>query len=163
MPRRRKGIDCPPDISVLLRDAQPTRAQIAGEPDARKRHENERARDLAAGRLTKMCREAEKRREIEQLDFPVRMFCEELKKRNRGRLPKTKGGRPTSEHRRLLIAADVHEAIERRGRKRGSVEWALNEVAQQHNTTYQYVREIHYQDDPNWRRTVAAELAARRK
>ena len=100
MPRRRTGKkETPvfpsqilPDISVLLRDAQPIHAEIAGEPDPRKRRERERARRLATDYLVKIYNDAKKARRIQELDFDVRMFCEDLKKRNRGRLPNQRGG-----------------------------------------------------------------------
>jgi hypothetical protein len=166
VPRRRtnKGVDprfppeIPSEIPVLLRDAQPTYADIEGETDVRKRRANERARDVARDRLMKMYREALKSGQLDKLDFGVRMFCEELRKRNRRHLPKPKGGRPTNEHRRLLIAVDMRETIDRHGGKRGSVERALKEVTERQNTTYRYVRNIHYDRDPEWRRTVKAEL-----
>jgi hypothetical protein len=109
-----------------------------------------------------MYNDAEKAGRIQELDFDVRMFCEDLKKRNRGRLPKPKGGRPTAEHRRLLIAVHVEEEIEARGRKWGSVEEALKEVAKRDGAAERYVRNIYNDREPEWRRAVAVELAWRK-
>jgi hypothetical protein len=147
---------------VLLRDAQPTFNEIEGEPDVRKRRERERARDFAIGKLLKMHRDAEKQGSLNQLDLQVRMFCDAHKARNAGVLPKSKGGRPLDEHRRLSIAVHVHEAIEARGRKRGSVEEALREVAERDCVSYDHVRDIYHDPDPEWQSTVAAELSRRR-
>jgi hypothetical protein len=122
-----------------------------------------------------------------QLNFDVRLFWTLLKDRNKrivrerlhaafpekttdeierilgeGSLPEPKGGRPTKEDDRLLIAADMLEAIERVGiEKRGSVETALEEVRKTRGTTYRYVRNIYYNPDPNWRRDVLLYLAMR--
>jgi hypothetical protein len=155
VPRRRKGIDYCPPIPVLLRDANPTRAEISGDPEACER------RDLARGRLAKMYREAEKRRGIDRLDFDVRMFCEQLK-REQGCLPKLKGGRPTAEHRRLLTRVRVEEAIKRRGEKRGSVKAAIEEVAERYGVSYDHVSDIYKDRDPDFR-AVAVELDLRRR
>jgi hypothetical protein len=85
-----------------------------------------------------------------------------LMERNHGRLPDPKGGRPTDEHRRLLIAAHVREAIASHSGKWGSVELALKQVAKDDGVSYEYVREIHYDRDPEWRRVVDVELAWRK-
>jgi hypothetical protein len=162
VPRRRKGAEYRPEIAVLLRDAQATDDEIKREPDAGRRRERRRERDFARDRLLKLCRDAEKRGTFDQLDPMLRLYCRMQKERNAGVLPKPKGGRPTSEHHRLLIAVHVHEAIEARGGTRGSVELALREVAQRYGAAYDHVRDIYYDRDPEWRRAVAAELARRR-
>jgi hypothetical protein len=150
------------EISLLLADAQPTYAEIEGEPDPRKRRKRERARDFASDRLAKMYLDAEKRRELDRLDFRVRIFCKLRMDRNDGRLPKPKGGRPTKEPDRFLISIEVLETIERLGvENRGSVEAALEEVRKKHCTTYRNVRNIYYDSDPDWRRAVLLELARR--
>lgn len=167
MPRRRTGNKATPDypseilpeISVLLRDARPTYVAIEGEPDLRKRRERARERDLAIDRLLKMYREAEKSELLDKLDFRVPMFYEELKQRNRGRLPKAKGGRPTTEHRSLLFAVRVQEAIERRGGKWGAVEAALKEVSDRYGISSHHLKDIYKDRD---RRAVAVELELRR-
>jgi len=177
VPRRRNGPAYLSEIPVLLRDAQaPTIAELA-ELDTRKQHERERDRALAIEHLTKMYRDAEKRRRMGGLDPLVRLFCEELKKRNHGRLPKPKGGRPANQNRRLFIAVSVREAIEELGRKRGSVDRAIRAVADRERKAakargvrllrddyYQYVKEIHYDydRDPELRRLVTVEIAWRK-
>ena len=175
MPRRRKGTEYRPEICVLLRDAQPTYAEIACERDSRKRRERERACELAIDRLVKMYRDAKKADKLGQLDFRVCTFCEELKQRNHGQLPKAKGGRPAAEHRGLLIAMHLQEAIERSGEKYGSKEQAFKEIAARDDlfdqrrrspqwaTRYEYVKEIYYDSDPDFRRAVAVELELRRR
>jgi hypothetical protein len=177
VPRRHKGPEYLPEIPVLLRDAQELTVTELAEPDARKRRERERDRDLAIDHLTKMCRDAEKHREMGRLNPLVRMFCEELKKRNHGQLPKAKGGRPANQNRRLFIAVSVREAIEELGGKRGSVDRALRVVADRERKAakargarilrddcYQYVKEIHYDydRDPELRRLVTVEMACRK-
>ena len=170
MPRRRAGnknhpqFPCAilPEISVLLRHAQPLHKEIEGETDSRARRERERARDFARDCLFKMYRYAEKRGKLGDLDIRVRFFCEQLRLHNDGILPRAKGGRPVSDHRRLLIAVHVHQEIEALGRKKGSVEKALKHVAEDDGVSYEYVREIHYDRDPEWRRIVAVELARRK-
>jgi hypothetical protein len=177
MPRRRKGPDRP-KIPVLLRDAQELTVAEVAEPDARKRRQRQRDRDLAIEHLTTMYRDAEKHRQIGQLNPLVRMFCQELKKRNHGQLPKAKGGRPADQNRRLFIAVSVREAIEELGGKRGSVDRALRAVANQERKAakargtrilrddyYQYVKEIHYDydRDPELRSDVDVEIDRRKK
>jgi hypothetical protein len=125
VPRRRKGLEYCPEVPVLLRDAQPTVDEIEREPDVHKRRERERARDFAISKLLKLYRDAGKKSTVDQLDPRVHFFCETQKARNGGVLPRSAGGRPTDEHRRLLIAVHVQEAIEARGGRRGSVEEAL--------------------------------------
>jgi hypothetical protein len=56
----------------------------------------------------------------------------------------------------------VQEAIEARGRKRGSVEEALREVAERDGVSYDHVKDIYNDPDPDWRYTVAVELSRRR-
>jgi hypothetical protein len=115
--------------------------------------------NFATDKLLKLCRDAEKQGTVDQLDPAVRIFCDTQKARNAGRLPKSKGGRPTDEHHRLLIAVHVQEAIEARSGRRGSVEEALREVAERDGVSYDHVRDIYYDPDPEWRDTVAKELA----
>jgi hypothetical protein len=161
VPRRRKGTEYPPNIPVLWRDAFPRRAEVEDEPDEHKRRERKRARDLAVDHLTKMYRQAEKRNQMDQLDPLVRLACDLLKDQNRGRLPKAKGGRPPDERRRLLIAVTVQELIKADPKKRGAVERALQKTSECLGANYDYVRDIHYDRNPEWRRAVALELARR--
>jgi predicted HTH domain antitoxin len=167
VPRRRKGPEYLPEIPVLLRDAQELTVAELAEPDARKRRERERDRDLAIAHLRKICRDAKKLRQLSQLDrASVRIFSELLKDRNRGQLPKAKGGRPTGEHKRLLIAVHVHEvkkAIEGTGTKRGSLKAALYEVAKRDGVSHDHVSDIYKDRDPDFRRDVAVELDLRRR
>jgi hypothetical protein len=109
-----------------------------------------------------MYREAKRRGQIDQLDFRVRRFCEELEKGGHV-LPKAKGGRPTAEHRRLLIRVRVEEAIERRGKRRGSVQAAIEEIAKQLGVSHDHVSDIYKDRDDDFSRTVAVELELRRR
>lgn len=149
-----------PAIEVLLRDAQPTRSEILGDPEARQR------RDLAIDGLVKMYNDAKRARKIKKLDYRVGMFCEELKKRNHGRLPKAKGGRPSAEHRAVLIAMRVHEAIKRGGGKWGGKEKAYKDVAERHGASYDHVKDIYQRafgkhHDPDFRQAVDLALRDR--
>jgi hypothetical protein len=151
-----------PDTDVLLRDAQPTRTEILREPDARQR------REAAIDHLVRMFNDAKRTRKIKQLDYRVRMFCEELKKRNRGLLPKSKGGRPpgTGEHRAVLFAVRVKEAIESGGGKWGSKEAAYREISDRYRASYDYVKEIYLRafgehPDPDFREAVDLALCDR--
>jgi hypothetical protein len=156
--------DRPPENSTLLRFALPTYDEIEGEADTRERRKREREKNWAINELNKLYRDAEKRGELEQLDFSVRMFCENLKRRNDDRLPSVRGGRPPEEHRRLLVAVRVREAIEILGEdKRGSVAKALRAVARLEKCTSEAVRKIHEDRDPDWKLAVKVELAARRE
>ena len=169
MTQRRKGQYCRPEIRTLLRDANPTTFEIKGEPDAHKRHRNERARDIAVDELVKMYRDYEKRGQLHELDFQVRIFCELLKRRHGGKLPPGKGGRPSNEHQKLLIAVKVAEAVAAQAGKRKNVTRAIQLV---HDTLtisnkrchvpVATIRDIYYDPDPEWQRTVKVELAWRK-
>jgi hypothetical protein len=161
MPRRRsprKEISAE-EISLRLANALTPKKAITSERDAHERRKPERARDLARDRLMQVYRSAEERGQTDQLNFQVRLVCELLKDRNED---KPTGGRPIKEGRRLLIAGDMLEAIERHGvEERGSVEAAFKDVALRHSTTYRYVRNIYYSSDRKWRRDVLLDLAMR--
>jgi hypothetical protein len=163
MTKPRKGTKYVSEIAILLRDAEPTLAEIEGQPTQRKRRENERSRALAIDELVMMYREAAKLGILDRLDPRVRNFCERLKGKEGkfGRLPRPKGGRPRDPHRRLLIEITVLEAIEAEGGKRGSVERAMRQAAKQFNVHYRRVREIHYDRDPDWKREVRVTRALR--
>jgi hypothetical protein len=109
----------------------------------------------------KMYLDADKHGTMYRLDITVRNLCEGLKARNRGRLPKPKGGRPTDARGRLLIAIEVQEAIDAYGKKRGSLEQALKDVSERRKIGYDYVREVYYGPDRKWRLAIKAELALR--
>jgi hypothetical protein len=180
MPRRRKGVDYLPFVPVFERDAMTTDAEIEGEPDPRKRRELKRARDEAVVRLMKL-----------SWDTRVRVFLDLLRDRYGDRLPKAKGGRPVTEHRRLLIAVNLHETIERRGGKHGDTEAAIREIAEPDElfdkrkrrrpsgrkgqqvllgpqrsepaTRFDYIKEILKDTNPEWLRAVAVELKLRQE
>jgi hypothetical protein len=171
MPKRRKSDECVSELAVLLRDAQPTWSEIYGERNARKRNERTRAQELAQDKLLKMYWVAKKYQAIARLDIRVRNFCERLKDRNRGVMPKPKGGRPSDVHRRFLLAVEVQEARDARGRRKyGSLEQALQEVREQRKISYDYVKDSYYGRGARfafipvkeWRLAVKAEVARRK-
>lgn len=172
MPRRRKGIAYEPDISVLLRNAQPTQrerlnilARLLGKPDACEQ------RDLALDRLIKIYRDPKELRKLNRVDRArVRIFLELLKDQDRKRrLPKVKkakGGRPTDEHRGVLIAAHAREAVLELGEKHGNKTKAFNKVAKRGRASYDYVKELYYRafgedHDPDFREAVDLALSDR--
>jgi hypothetical protein len=160
----RKSRHYPSDIRIVLRNAQITRFEIEDELEERKRHELTRERDIARDVVIKMYRDAQKRDALDRLDWGVRNFCDDLKASNNGRLPTPKGGRPRDDHRRLLIAIQVIEAIEAdraNGGSRGAVDRAICQVAAKFDVTYRRVREIYYDRDPVWMRDLRVSLAMR--
>jgi hypothetical protein len=164
MPRHwhRKSQKYVPEIEILLRNANPTRSEIEGELDRKKREARQRERDIARDELMRMYRDWNSGTSS-ILDFRVRLFCERLIAENEGRIPPPLNtGRPPDKHRRLLIAVHVKEAIEASGGKRGSVKAALSEVARRDGVSYDQVRDIHYDPDPDWRGIVAVELSRRK-
>jgi hypothetical protein len=163
MPRHwnRKGQKYIPEVDILLRDANPTRSEIEDEPDPTKREARQRECERARDELMRMYRDWQ--RGTSPIDFRVRLFCENWIAKNGGRLPQPLNtGRPPNEHHRLLIAVHVEEAIEAHGGKRGSVESALREVAERDRVSYDHVRDVYYDRDPEWRNIVAVELACRK-
>jgi hypothetical protein len=147
------------DLSALLRDAQPTWREIDGEPNSRKRRERERARVSAFEVLMRMYREAEARGSLHRLDPRVRNCIEGERARSGGHLPKPKGGAPTGKrHHRLLLAVKVREEIEACGKKRVT-DAVLRNVAEQMGVSYDYLKRIHYDRDPEFGLAVKAERA----
>jgi hypothetical protein len=166
MTKPRKGLKYTPPLDVLLRDAQPTRFEIENEPNLQKRRERQRARDIATDDLIELVREHETQGRLKQLDPRVRLFWEQLKS-SRGKLPKRKGGRPSSSHQQLLIAAEIRERITANGGRRGSVAKAIRETFERYGKRFgiqriETIKDIHYNPDPEWQRTVDAELARRK-
>jgi hypothetical protein len=166
MTKPRKGVKYTSELDVLLRDAQPTRLEIENEPDLQKRRERQRARDIATDALIALFREHETQGRLKQLDFRVRLFFEQLKSR-RGKLPKRKGGRPSSSHQQLLIAVGVREGITANGGRRGGVAKAIREIFERYRKRFgiqriETIKDIHYNPNPEWQRTVDTELARRK-
>jgi hypothetical protein len=104
MTRPRKGTQYEPFIPALVRDVRPRRRDIEGEPDPQKRREAERRRDIAIDALGKLWADPMKQA---QLDPSARLWCQIIIDVNGGHFPKSKGGRPADEHRRLLIHVAV--------------------------------------------------------
>jgi hypothetical protein len=167
MTKPRKGLKYTSELYVLLRDAQPTRFEIEDEPDPQKRRERQRARDIAIDELITICNDHKMRGLLKQLNPRVFLFCEQLRTRASGKLPKRKGGRPSDPHQQLLIAVAVREAIASHGGQRGSVAKAIRETFERYGKRFgihriETIKDIHHNPDPEWKRTVDAELARRR-
>jgi hypothetical protein len=166
MTKPRKGEKYTPKISILLRDAQPTWQEIDGEPDPKKSLETERRRDIGIDELITIYRESKRGGRV---DPRVELFCKLLKKRNGGKLPRRKGGRPPDEHKKLLIAVAVAEALAAQTGKRKSVTQAVRHV----HKTFVFnrkpltvpeatIRDYYYDSDPEWQEAIKVELACRR-
>jgi hypothetical protein len=162
MAKPRKGEKYVPEINSLLRDMLPTRQEIKGERHPQRRRANKRAQDKAVDELVTIYRDHEARGKLSELDPRVQMVCEDLKRKNGGKLPRRKGGRPADLHRRLLIAIGVRESVESRTGTQKAVEQALAEVATKFNITPRTVRDIYYDRKPEWRKLLCAEIARRR-
>jgi hypothetical protein len=167
MTKPRKGLKYTSELDVLLRDAQPTRFEIEEEPDPQKRRERQRARDIATDELITIFNDHEMRGQLKRLDPRVRLFREQLRTHGSGKLPKRKGGRPSDPQQQLLIAVAVREAITAHGRQRGSVAKAIRETFECYGKCFgihriETIKDIHYNREPEWQRTVDAELARRR-
>jgi hypothetical protein len=98
----------------------------------------------------------------------VRVFCEQLKRRNGGKLPAPRGGRPDNDHEQMLIAVKVQEALAAQRGRRKNVTLAIKHV---HDTLViegkrvfvpiSRIRDIHYRhrSDAERKRALNAELA----
>ena len=155
MPQRHKLKYDPELLNVVLRDAQPTRSEIEREPDARKRQ------DWATRLLGSIYHDAEKYGELHLLDPRIVNFCEIFKARNGGYLPKSKGGRSPNQHHRLLIALAIHDKVKALG-PGSNIEAALWDTSIQMGVSYDYVKEIFYDQDPEWLRAMEIERAHRK-
>jgi hypothetical protein len=156
VPRRHKLKYDPELLNVVLRDAQSTRSEIEREPDARKR------RNFAIKLLGSIYHDAEKHGELHLLDPRIVNFCERFKARNGGYLPKSKGGQPPNQHRRLLIALAIHDKVKALGPGRSNIETALQDTSIRMGVSYDYVKEIFYDQDPEWLRAMEIERAHRK-
>jgi hypothetical protein len=176
MPKRRKSEKYVSHVAVLLRDAQPTWRELHpihrnGKSDIHKQRECIHACKLAADELLKMYWTAKRHGTMAQLDIRVRNFCERMKAGNGGVLPKPKGGRPTDVRHRFLIAVEVQEARDTRGRKYGSLEQALQEVSKRRKISYDHVKDSYdgrgarfvFIPFKEWRLAVKAEVALRKE
>jgi len=146
-----------PILAVLLRDAQPRWVEIEGESDARKREERHRAFDIARDELVRFYSEAETDGRLAELDPRIRALCEEWMAENGGLLPRRKGGAPRDEHFRMMLHMAVRHRIAT-GTSR-TADHALHTVAEQAGRSYELVRAIFYDPDPEWQRAAAAEWA----
>jgi hypothetical protein len=167
MTQPRKGEKYRPEIASLVRDALTTRREIEGESDPRERQRIERKRDIAIDEIVTMYRDYEKQGQLDKLPLEIQIVCEHLRCLNGGKLPTRKGGRPPDEHKKLLIAVKVAEALAAQpGRK--SVTDAVRHVhktfvlngkrcAVPENT----IRDYYYDRAPGWQRAIKVELAWR--
>jgi hypothetical protein len=158
-----------PEISTLLRDAQPLAKGLEGESDKQSKKDAERRRDIATDELIKLYRHAENMAQLSPTDrLCVRVFCEQLKRRNGGKLPLPRGGRPGNDHEQMLIAVKVEETLAAQRGNRKNVTLAIKQV---HDTLAidgkrffvptSRIRDIHYRyrSDPERKRALRAELA----
>jgi hypothetical protein len=154
VPRRHKLKYEPELLNIVLRDAQPTRSEIEREPDALRRQ------DWATRMLGSIYHDAEKHGELHRLDPRIRNFCERYKA-NHGHLPRSEGGRPPDRDRRLLIAVAIHDEVKALGPER-NIESALWEVTIRMGGSYDYVKEIFYDRDPELLEAIEIERAHRK-
>jgi hypothetical protein len=169
--RSRKGLHYVAEIQTLLRDSQPTYADIEGESDPRKQRERERARDTARVALIRIARD---RKAFEQLSRPhqleVRSLVDavarqqrQLPIRIRKHFPTPKDGRPRDDHRRLLMAVTLRSLVN----NGMTVSAAIAHSAGRFNVSERRAREIYSGSDlamhevDEWERLIRAELARR--
>jgi hypothetical protein len=139
-----RGAWLPSPIPILLRDAQPTAAELLTE-------EAVRLRDAATQELVRLYLLAEEDGTLSSLDVRARRFCERLKARNGGVLPALKGGPRRDEHFKLTLYLGVRERLEAGA---SSVDEAIRAVAFEAGRSYQSVRAVWYDRDPEWLRTT---------
>jgi hypothetical protein len=169
--RPRKGLYYRPEISILLRDAQPLTKESEGKSDKESKKNVERLRDIAIDQLIKMYRDPESMGQLTRTDqLRVRVFCEQLKRRDGGKLPAPRGGRPDNDHEQMLIAVKVEEALVAQRSKRKNVVLAIRQV---HDTLViddkrvhvpiSRIRDIYYRcsSDAQRKRDLKAEFARR--
>ena len=167
MTQPRKGEKYTPEIASLVRDALFTWREIEGESDPRERQRIERKRDIAIDEIVTIYRDYEKQGQLDKLPPEIWIVCEDLKCRNGGKLPTRKGGRPPDEHKKLLIAVAVKEALEAQaGRK--SVTAAVRHVhktfvlnGKRCTVPENTIRDYYYDRAPGWQRAIKVELAWR--
>jgi hypothetical protein len=145
------------DLATLLRDAQPTRREIADEADPRRRKERQRAYELARDALVRMYLEAEAEGRLAQLDPAVRDICHQWKEVGGGKLQRPKGGALADEHWRMMLHMAVRQRLE--GTAPQKVTGAIRRVAEESGRSYEAVRTIWYDPDPEWQRAANADWA----
>ncbi len=150
-----------PSLPFLLRDAQPTYWELEGEPDARRRKENERRRDVARDELLRRYVEAEAASQLDELPRSIRELVEDWRRENGGELPRRKGGAPADPHWRMSIHLAAKQAVDSGVHEgRGAIA-SLEALADEACLSYESVRGVYYDKDPEWRRAVKAEIARR--
>jgi hypothetical protein len=163
MSKRRKSPHYVAEIATLIRAAQPTYAEIEGEPDLDKRQKRQRECDRATDELIGISRNRRLFGQLSRADqLQIQWFINGLK-RSRREFPTRKGGRPPDQHRRLLIAVKMAELI-----KRGAtVADASKLVCGWHNAYFngslepKSVEAIYYDKDSEWQRLLHVELSRR--
>jgi hypothetical protein len=177
-------------IDELLRDANPTQRELEGRPNVRDEYDaqfagrpidtspdTKKAKRIADRRadaiaeLLRLYSGARKAGSLATLDYRVHLFCERLKKQNRGKLPgpknktllprRRRGPQPSRSFKKMEIYLAVHDEIVERGGKRGEITNAIKAVAGRFYRSYELVRSIYYDRDPEWLLTVAATLELR--
>lgn len=137
--------------------------EIKGAPNARRRKDRERARDIAIAELIKIVRtktfQGKKLTALEQLR--VNNIVKAARRRKRGRLSAPKGGRPKKSPALLQRAVAAGKAIEINKKPEGAREKdaaVLTTVAKNLGTKIRYVREAYRDRDLQWRNAVNAEM-----
>ncbi|MFI4973236.1 MAG: hypothetical protein ACHP84_01710 [Caulobacterales bacterium] len=159
MTRPRKGEHHVAELAILIADAEPLgRDLTSASPTVRRG--TERKRDIARDELIGMYRDAQDAGLLDRLDPRVRLICDEWRRLNGGLLPRRKGGRPKNEHHRLIIWLRVHD----RSQAGMGIVAAMRAVAADHRPalTYEHIRNIWYDEDPEWVRLKQLTLAERR-
>jgi hypothetical protein len=163
MSKRRKSPHYVAEIATLTRAAQPTYAEIEGEPDSDKRQKRHREREIATDELVRIFRSRKLFGELSRADqLPIQWLIEGLKRSQR-EFPTRKGGRPPDEHRRLLTAVKMAELV----KGGATVSDAIKRVCEWHNECFKgsmgptSVKTIHLDKDPEWQRLLHVELSRR--
>jgi hypothetical protein len=163
MSKQRKSQHYPAEIATLIRAAQPTYAEIEGEPDLAKRQKRQRECDRATDELIEISRSPKLFVQLSRAhQLEIQWVIEGLK-RSRRAFPTRKGGRPPDEHRRLLIAVKTAERV----KGGATVSEAIKFVCGWHNECFQgslepkSVKAIYYDKDPEWQRSLHVELSRR--
>jgi hypothetical protein len=156
--------------SVLdLRDAAQAGRVIEDRPDPKKAKAVAERHATATFELLRRYREARKTGSLGALDPRVVIFCERLRRQNRGKLPGAKNkallprrrrGRTEDRHFKLLIHLAVSEEI-KRGAGHGATDAALKLVADRFAKSYPLVRGIFYDRSPERLHDVEMTLALR--
>lgn len=135
-----------------MRDAQREGREIDDKPDPRKARQAMRARDVAGAELVRLYREARRARALDRFDPAARFFVEGLIRANGGKLSKLRlpPGRPRKRHEMMVVHLAVLEELDALGPRHGNKTKAIEPVALRYNKRSEYVRDIFYNQHPEW-------------